>query len=62
MGNVFSIPTNNNFKGGNEKMKKLFRKPLGLLATALVLMAPLMVKNSMSILLWGEPECPECLK
>lgn len=43
-------------------MKKLFRKPIGLLGSFLVLIAPFIAGSLASVFLWGEPECPECLK
>ena len=42
-------------------LKKLFRKPIGLLGSFLILIAPLIITKSACISFWGEPECPECL-
>lgn len=43
-------------------MKKLSKKPIRLLGSFLILIAPFIAGSFASVFLWGEPECPECLK
>lgn len=45
-----------------KKIKSLLKKPLHILCSLLVLFAPLAIANTACFTLWGEPECPECLK
>ena len=40
----------------------IFKKPLHLICNFLVLLAPLVIIETASIFLWGEPECPDSLK
>lgn len=44
-----------------KRAKKLLRKPIGLLCSFLISIAPLIVTKTACISFWGEPECPECL-
>lgn len=43
-------------------MKKLFKSPIKILGSLLILIAPIIIGTTASVILWGEPECPECLK
>ncbi|MCR2044588.1 AgrD family cyclic lactone autoinducer peptide [Anaerosalibacter massiliensis] len=45
-----------------KKRKSIFRKPFNILCNLLILLAPLAISNTASILFWGEPECPNSLK
>lgn len=36
--------------------------PLRMLCNLLLLVAPIIVVQTNCALLWGEPECPDCLK
>ncbi len=39
-----------------------FRKPMSILCSFLISMASIIVVHSSCAFLWGEPECPECLR
>lgn len=43
-------------------MKNLKVSLLGKIASLIIFVAPLMVGTTSCALLWGEPECPDCLK
>lgn len=43
-------------------MKSFKEIMFGTIASLLLLAAPLMVSTTSCALLWGEPECPDCLK
>lgn len=42
--------------------RNFFKKPFNILCNLLILLAPLAISNTASILFWGEPECPDFLK
>jgi cyclic lactone autoinducer peptide len=43
-------------------INSILRKPFSIVCHLLVLAAPLAVTNTACFYLWGEPECPDCLK
>ncbi|NLL70631.1 MAG: cyclic lactone autoinducer peptide [Epulopiscium sp.] len=45
-----------------KKIKTMLTKPLSILCSLLILFAPLAITKTACFFLWGEPECPECLK
>jgi len=42
--------------------KRLLNKPLQILCSLLLLIAPLIISDSACLGLWGEPEIPDSLK
>ena len=45
-----------------KKEMSIFKKPLHLICNFLILLAPLVIVETASFYIWGEPECPDSLK
>lgn len=45
-----------------KKENLFFRKPLEVVCSFLVFLAPLVIAETASFFFWGEPQCPDSLK
>jgi cyclic lactone autoinducer peptide len=45
-----------------KKGNSILKKPLRIICNFLILLAPLVIVETASLFIWGEPECPDSLK